>query len=115
MTAVDLALNFISIEVSEGIFMNISLYDLRDRYNEKSKLSSFFIKFGKKDEIQIGPALLKSYYLSLNLKTKTLLFSPLNHFPSDFNSVNILRFLIFFMVFMLGACMVIIVWQQFNQ
>ena len=60
--------------------LNISLYDLRDQYNPKSKITSFFVKLGDKEEVQIGAPLLRSYYVSINLNKKLMLFSPLNRF-----------------------------------
>jgi hypothetical protein len=60
--------------------MNISLYDLRDQYNSKEKITSFFVKLGTGNEIQLGAPLLKGYYISLNMDKPSILFSPINRF-----------------------------------
>jgi hypothetical protein len=44
----------------------------------------------------------------------SLLFSPLNRYPPEITTVGVLRFLIMFLAFLLGACVCIIIWQQFN-
>ena len=95
--------------------VNISLYDLRDQYNPNSKLTSFFIRLSSNSEdVQIGAALIKGYYISINLTKKTLLFSPLNRFAPEITTAEIIRFIAMFMGFMLGACVCIVVWQQYN-
>ena len=43
MTSIELALNFIQFKIDDGAFINISLYDLRDTYDEKTKQTVFFI------------------------------------------------------------------------
>ena len=48
MTSVDLALNYINLKIDDGAFINISLYDLRDSYNEQEKSMVFFLKFSDK-------------------------------------------------------------------
>lgn len=94
--------------------MNISLYDLRDQYNSKEKVTSFFVKLGNGDEIQLGAPLLKGYYVSLNMDKPSILFSPINRFTPEITTVSILRFLIMFLLFMFAACICVIIWQQFN-
>jgi hypothetical protein len=92
--------------------LNISLYDLRDQYNSKDKITSFFVKLGNENDLQLGAPLLKGYYISLNMTKPSILFSPTNRFTPEITTVSILRFIIVFMVFMLAACIVIILWQQ---
>lgn len=43
-----------------------------------------------------------------------LLFSPINRFTPEITTVALLRFVIFFLLFMFSACICIIIWQQFN-
>jgi hypothetical protein len=45
MTSVDLALNFIQLQIDSGAFINISLYDLRESYDEKTNQTLFAIEF----------------------------------------------------------------------
>jgi len=44
----------------------------------------------------------------------SILFSPINRFTPEITTVSILRFLILFLLFMLTACLCIVIWQQFN-
>jgi hypothetical protein len=44
----------------------------------------------------------------------SLLFSPVNRFTPEITTVSLLRFVIFFLLFMLAACVCVVVWQQFN-
>jgi len=87
---------------------------LRDSYNPKEKLTSFFLKLGNPEELQIGYPLLLGHYVSLNLNKSSLLFSPLNRFSPEISSAAILRFIIIFMLFMLAACVCLVIWQQFG-
>lgn len=64
--------------------------------------------------MQIGAPLLRGYYLSLNMGKSSLLFSPVNRFTPEITTVSILRFIIFFLLFMVSACVCVVVWQQFN-
>lgn len=83
MTAIDLALNFIQFKIDDRAFINISLYDLRDSYDEKTKETVFFIQFVDSDrDIELGESLFKSYYVSIDMEGKKMLYSPLNRFPS---------------------------------
>jgi hypothetical protein len=77
-------------------------------------MTSFFLKVGKVEEAQLGSPLLRGYYLSLNLAKPSILFSPVNRFTPEITSVSILRFFIFFLLFMFSACVCVAVWQQFN-
>ena len=55
MTSIDLALNTISLKIEEGIFINISLYDLKDVYNQTDNSFLFFIEFTEEeDNFQLG-------------------------------------------------------------
>lgn len=103
-----------SFYLDENIPLNISLYDLRDQYQSKSKVTSFFVKVGDVSDVQIGAPLLRGYYLSLDMAKKTILFSPINRFTPEITTVNILRFVIFFLLFMVSACVCIVIWQQFS-
>lgn len=95
--------------------LNISLYDLKDEYNDKSKMTTFFLKLSNKsEEFQLGAPLLRGYYVSINLEKQTLLFSPLNRFTPEISTAEIIRFISIFMGLMVGACIAIVVWQQFN-
>ena len=64
--------------------------------------------------MQVGTPLLKGYYISLNMNKKTLMFSPINRFTPEITTVVLLRFAVMFLLFMLGACVVIVIWQMFN-
>lgn len=66
------------------------------------------------NDLQIGSSLLRGYYISINMNKKTMLFSPINRFSPEISTVSLLRFLIIFMLFMLAACVCIVIWQQFN-
>lgn len=103
-----------SFYIDSEVSLNISLYDLRDSYNNKDKLTSFFVRLGKAEEVQIGYPLLKGYYISLNLVQKSMLFSPLNRFTPEITTAEIIRFVVIFMLFMFFACACIVVWQQWN-
>lgn len=104
----------LSFHLDEEVAVNISLYDLRDQYNSKSKVTSFFVRLGGEGEVQLGAPLLRGYYLSLNMAKPSLLFSPVNRFTPEITTVSLLRFVIFFLLFMLAACVCVVVWQQFN-
>ncbi len=55
MTSVDLSLNFIQLQIDQSAFINISLHDLRDEYNEKTTETTFRIQFtADPNEYQIG-------------------------------------------------------------
>jgi hypothetical protein len=43
---VEEALTMLSFHLDEEVAVNISLYDLRDQYNSKSKVTSFFVRLG---------------------------------------------------------------------
>lgn len=45
MTSVDLSLNLILLQIDAGAYINITLYDLRESYNEKTTETKFYIKF----------------------------------------------------------------------
>jgi hypothetical protein len=77
---VEEALTMLSFHLDDEVSLNISLYDLRDQYNTKSKVTSFFVKVGRVDEVQLGSPLLRGYYISLNMAKPSLLFSPVNRF-----------------------------------
>lgn len=100
--------------LDEQIYLNLSLYELRDTYNNKDKITTFFVKLGADNELQIGAPILRNYYVVINMSRPSLLFSPLNRFKPEVTTVAILRFLIIFMLFMLLACIAVIFWQQFN-
>lgn len=104
----------LSFYLDDTVSLNVSLYDLRDQYNTKSKVTSFFLKLGKDDEVQIGAPLLRGYYISLDMVKPSILFSPVNRFTPEITTVSILRFVIFFVLFMVAACVCVVVWQQFN-
>ncbi len=36
MTSIDLSLNFVNLQIDNGASINISLYDLKDTYDEKT-------------------------------------------------------------------------------
>jgi hypothetical protein len=44
ISSIDEALTFLSFNLDGDASLNISLYDLRDQYNPKNKLTSFFLK-----------------------------------------------------------------------
>ena len=69
---------------------------------------------GVTQEVQIGASLLRSYYISINIQNKVMLFSPLNRFSPEITTAEIIRFLSIFLGFMFGACICIVVWQKFN-
>ena len=87
---------------------------MRDSYNNKQKLTSFFLKLGNPEEVQIGYPLLKGHYVSLNLNKPSLLFSPLNRLTPEISTAAIIRFIVIFMLFMLAACICLVIWQHFS-
>lgn len=114
-TSIDLALHSFQFKVDEGAYINISLYDLRESYDEKTLLSVFNIEFVNNiDEVQIGEALFKAYYVSIDMENKKMLYSPLNHFPAQSYGVYVIRFLIGFGVFTIATALVAMLWQNFN-
>jgi len=46
MSTIDEALTFISFYLDLNVSINISMYELRDSYNNKNKMTSFFLKLG---------------------------------------------------------------------
>jgi hypothetical protein len=44
----------------------------------------------------------------------SLLFSPLNRFTPEISTAEIIRFVAIFMLFMLGACVCVVIWQHFS-
>jgi len=112
MSTIDEALTFVSFYLDTNVSINISMYELRDSYNNKNKMTSFFLKLGNPEEIQIGYPLLKGHYISINLNKSTLLFSPLNRYTSEISTASIIRFIVIFMLFMLGACVGLVIWQH---
>ncbi len=114
MSSIDQALTFLSFNLDINVTINISLYELRDTYNNKNKMTSFFLKLGKDQDLQIGYPLLKGHYISIDLNKSTLLFSPLNRYTSEISTASIIRFFVIFMLFMFGACIVLVIWQHFS-
>ena len=42
------------------------------------------------------------------------MFSPLNRFTPEVTTAEIIRFIVIFMGFLFGACIGVVVWQQYN-
>lgn len=83
MTSVDLTLSSIQFKIDDGAFLNISLYDLRESYDEKTKETHFYIQFvDSEKDVELGEALFKAYYVSIDMENKKMLYSPLNRFPA---------------------------------
>jgi hypothetical protein len=115
MTAVDLALNFIQFKIDDGAFINISLYDLKLSYDEKTKETVFFVEFVESEnDVELGESLFKSYYVSIDMENKKMLYSPINRFPSYSYGVYIIRFMIGFALFTVVVAFVAMIWQMFS-
>lgn len=112
---VDLTLHFLQFEIDQNAFINISLYDLIGKYDEKTAETVFNIEFvAGNDQLHIGESLFKSYYVSIDLENKKMLYSPLNHFPSNNYGVNVIRFLIGFAFFTIASAIGAMLWQNLN-
>lgn len=115
MTSIDLALNYLHFKLDDGVFVNISLYDLKDTYDEKTRETMFFIEFVKDEkEASIGEAFFKTHYVSIDMQDKQLLFSPLNRYPQESYGIYLVRTVIGFALFMVVAFVGVIIWQSFN-
>ena len=68
ITPVDLALSSIQLKLEDMVYINISMYDIRDSYDEETKLTMFYLKFEKDSKkFQVGEALIKGYYISIDM------------------------------------------------
>ena len=75
----------------------------------------FFLKFSEnEDEIQIGEALLKGYYISIDMKNNRFFYSPINRFPSSFSGIYVVRFLVGFGLFTVIVAVFALIWQTFS-
>ena len=97
--------------------LNLTLYDLKDKYNEKDDKTSFFIAFSNNSkEHQIGRNILNMHYLVLDMDRKSLLISPVNHYPDSwFSSVYFVRFFVISIIFCIAAMIAVGVWANFNK
>lgn len=115
ITPIDLSLSEILLKIDDDVYINVSLYDIRDTYDEKTKLTMFFLKFEDDDsKLQIGESLLRNYYISIDIKTNRIFYSPTNKFPSSFSSVYIIRFLVGFALFTVVVAIGAMIYQTFN-
>ena len=93
----------------------MSLYDIRDTYDEKTKLTMFFLKFEEDSrQLQIGESLLRNYYISIDMKGNRILYSPTNKFPSSFSGVYVIRFFVGFGIFTVVVAIGAMIYQTFN-
>jgi hypothetical protein len=115
ISSIDLALSLIRLKIAEDVYLNITLYDLQASYDDVSKLTMFFIKFVEdENELQVGEALFKNYYISIDMKGKRLLYSPINRFPSTFSTIYVIRFFVGFGIFTIFAAVIAFIWQKFT-
>lgn len=115
MTAIDLSLNFMQFKIDTNAFINISLYDLRDTYDEKTNETVFLIHFSPNPDLfQLGQSFFKSYYVSVDMQNKKMLFSPINRYPTEYYGVYIIRFFIGFGIFTIAAAFIAMIWQNIN-
>lgn len=63
-------------------------------------------------EIQIGSAILKEYYIAIDMDNSNLLFSTINRFGSGISSVYVLRFFVYFIMFTLFMAIVVGIWAS---
>ena len=56
----------------------------------------------------------KSYYVSVDMGNKKMLFSPINRFPSDNYGVYVVRFFVAFGIFTVVSAIGAMIWQTFN-
>ena len=65
-------------------------------------------------KVEIGEALFKSNYISIDLLERQMLFSPLNRYPSESLGVYIVRAFVGFFFFMIVSMVAVMIWQTFN-
>jgi hypothetical protein len=115
MSSIDLALSLIRLRVGEDVYINITLYDLQDTKKSEEKLTMLFLKFEEdRSKLQLGEALFKNYYVSIDMKGQRLLYSPINRSPSNFSSVYLVRVFVGFAVFAVIAGIFIFFWRLFT-
>lgn len=62
--------------------------------------------------MQLGEALFKSYYVSIDMADKKMFFSPINRFPSENYGVYVVRFFVGFGIFMIVTAIGAMIWQM---
>ncbi len=88
---------------------------MRREYLPESKTVSFYIKLSDDvEDVQIGAVILKDYYLSIDMNQNTLLFSKTNRFMSDFSSIYVIRFFVYFFIFTVVVAMIVGIWANFT-
>ena len=113
MSTIDISLSEFAFQLTPNYFINISLYDLRREYDPQTKKVSFYIKLSDQvSEIQIGSAILKEYYIAIDMDNSNLLFSTINRFGSGISSVYVLRFFVYFIMFTLFMAIVVGIWAS---
>ena len=115
ITPVDLALSSIQLKLEDMVYINISMYDIRDSYDEETKLTMFYLKFEKDSKkFQVGEALIKGYYISIDMQNSRMFYSPTNKFPSEFSGVYVVRFFVGFGIFTVIVAIGALIYQTFN-
>lgn len=83
MSTIDISLSEFAFQLTPNYFINVSLYDLRRDYEPETKRVSFYIRLSEDvEEIQIGAAILKEYYIAIDMNQPALLYSGINRFKS---------------------------------
>ena len=67
------------------------------------------------DKYQLGDALLKNYYISIDMDNNKVLYSPVNRFPTSyFNGVYLIRFIGIFGLIVLVVALTSMIWQAYT-
>jgi hypothetical protein len=115
MSTIDISLSEFAFQLTPNYFINISLYDLRRSFDSETKKVSFYIKLSSNvSEIQIGSAILKEYYIAIDMNKSNLLFSTINRFGSGISSVHVLRFFLYFFIFTVVMALIVGIWANFS-